>query len=426
MNYKVTFYNNLEHLITQRKANFTHKLAKISSKIFNAIAARVEGTGTSAQKLLRMMVNQSEKDKVQKLSCRPTVITVRIPDFINDTDQKNQISVRVVFSNKMEKNNGKSVFDVEGATFPKIINRELYISGIDIYVKFNVDKDTINYSKDAQTLIDNFNSTLVHELAHAKDNNLVHQFSVYGNPPKSKDKTVQYLYYFTEPTELRSHLNEVIRGTKRERFNSPKKIAKSTYKNWDNDDQESLSPQMRNYVNSTVKKNFKQALANKANTSVDDLSKKLLGNNIDMNFKNTCSNNMRKFLIDYHIAFVRDNSPTEKKRYYNLLFPNSNPPSFDKLKQFFDVIISIYRSLTRVGNDLKKSFSYHELIDNKDACDKKMTQLQSIKDFMWDESIFKDAFEKYDTKLLKKSSKKAIQAIRLMFNIPSKAMIKNS
>lgn len=40
MNYKVTFYNDLVELLTERKGNFVNKLKKISSNIFRYVRKR--------------------------------------------------------------------------------------------------------------------------------------------------------------------------------------------------------------------------------------------------------------------------------------------------------------------------------------------------------------------------------------------------
>lgn len=83
MFYKVTFYKDEMEMLTERKANFTHKLAKISSKIFKAIADKIGGKGTSGQKILKAMIKHvianektNEKEDLK--------ISVSIPDLINN------------------------------------------------------------------------------------------------------------------------------------------------------------------------------------------------------------------------------------------------------------------------------------------------------------------------------------------------------
>lgn len=148
-------------------------------------------------------------------------------------------------------------------------------------------------------------------------------------------------------------------------------------------------------------------MRNKANETVDSNSKKYLMRKIDSSFRNTCSDNMKKFIVDYHIAFVRDNSEKEKQRYYNILFPNSNPPSIDQMREFYDGITTVYRTFTRLENDHKKSsrigWSY------SDSYYEEVRDLQHWKDFVWDEEQFKKCFETYNPKLLKKIAKQAVE-----------------
>ena len=59
MNYKVTFYNDLVELLTERKANFVNNLKKISSKILDMLGKELERrygvNGTTAQKIVQFM-----------------------------------------------------------------------------------------------------------------------------------------------------------------------------------------------------------------------------------------------------------------------------------------------------------------------------------------------------------------------------------
>ena len=59
MNYKVTFYNDLVELLTERKANFVNKLKKISSNVLDMLGKEIERQygfkGTTAQKIIQFM-----------------------------------------------------------------------------------------------------------------------------------------------------------------------------------------------------------------------------------------------------------------------------------------------------------------------------------------------------------------------------------
>ena len=63
MNYKVTFYNNLVELLTERKGNFVNKLKKISSNILDMLGKEIERQygikGTTAQKIIQFMLKNA-------------------------------------------------------------------------------------------------------------------------------------------------------------------------------------------------------------------------------------------------------------------------------------------------------------------------------------------------------------------------------
>lgn len=422
MNYNVTFYRDLNHLLTERKANFTHQLAKFSSKIFNALGAKLKGQGTSAQKILKAIVEQIESDRRGR-GVGDLHLSVSVPDFINHQIYKdskpNPIKINAYFYNSSTNTGKQTKFEVSGATYTSVVEGKLYVGRIDVKVRCVINPETVDYQRDAELLVDEFNSTLVHEIAHAKDDLLAKEHSTYSKTPNSRSDDLRYINYFIKPTEIRSHLNEVIRHTKRSRFSNPQKSARSFYKKIDNS--ETMSPQGRNFAKDSIRTLYKNSMKNKANETVDSNSKKYLMRKIDSSFRNSCSDNMKKFIVDYHIAFVRDNSEIEKQRYYNILFPNSNPPSIDQMRQFYDAITTVYRTFTRLENDHKKSsrigWSY------SDNYYEEVRDLQHWKDFVWDEEQFKNCFETYNPKLLKKIAKQAIEDKRSQLGLITKGMM---
>ena len=52
MKYQVTFYETLEHLLTERKANFVNKLKKLTSKVTQELANKIGGNGTTSEKII--------------------------------------------------------------------------------------------------------------------------------------------------------------------------------------------------------------------------------------------------------------------------------------------------------------------------------------------------------------------------------------
>lgn len=239
MNYNVTFYRDLNHLLTERKANFTHQLAKFSSKIFNALGAKLEGQGTSAQKILKALVEQIESDRIGR-GVGDLHLSVSVPDFINQQIYKNPIKINAYFYNSSTNTGKQTKFEVSGTTYTSVVEGKLYVARIDIKVRCIINPETVDYQRDAELLVDEFNSTLVHEIAHAKDDLLAKEHSAYSKTPNSRNDDLRYINYFIKPTEIRSHLNEVIRHTKRSRFSNPQKSARRSYKKIDNS--ETMSP----------------------------------------------------------------------------------------------------------------------------------------------------------------------------------------
>ena len=64
MNYKVTFYNNLVELLTERKANFVNNLKKLATLITNKLASEVKTDGkTVSEKITNFMIQMGQNDK---------------------------------------------------------------------------------------------------------------------------------------------------------------------------------------------------------------------------------------------------------------------------------------------------------------------------------------------------------------------------
>ena len=64
MKYRVSFYESLEHLLTERKANFVHKLKGLTTKMINELMKKISQThsfrGTTGEKLVQFLLSMTK------------------------------------------------------------------------------------------------------------------------------------------------------------------------------------------------------------------------------------------------------------------------------------------------------------------------------------------------------------------------------
>ena len=85
MKYKVSFYESLEHLLTERKANFVHKLKSLTTKITNEMMKKIDKMydfkGTTGDKLVQFLLTMTKDNgrRTEEVFCAIPINGKNIP-----------------------------------------------------------------------------------------------------------------------------------------------------------------------------------------------------------------------------------------------------------------------------------------------------------------------------------------------------------
>lgn len=160
-----------------------------------------------------------------------------------------------------------------------------------------------------------------------------------------------------------------------------------------------------------------------ASKTLDEKSYTALSRVLNGAWSNGCPKSIRQFILNYHIAFIRDSHPTMKQRYYDKYFPNTDVPSLESLNAAYEAIQTIYRTLTRLENDIKKHYKYDRLYDNGNEYRKAMQEYYNFENKLFDTPPLSEAIEQGNAKLIKKASKQLIEKFREEHGYLTKSMI---
>lgn len=411
MNYKVTFYNDLVELLTERKSNFVHKLKGLTTKIINEltneISKKYNFRGTTGEKLVQFLLSMT-KDKNKSSNS----IHFYLP--INGEE----IPVDFYF---MCRRTDLDVFFIRTNGACRTINHpfrgpELYF--ISFNVNFALNEKTAKNTKEIQKkIIDDIHHTVVHELAHAYDEHLFDEMNDNKKEAKSSNKSLEYLKYWLKPTEIRSHLNGVFKALASYRHETPKRVIKNFYKNADKASnleqdpipftQDKKDTLRKNYANMVELDNSKQSY---------ELSIKGLNEIISKSFRNRLPKSLRQFIIDYEIAFSRDFSSKMKERYYDKLFQGYEVPSLEQMNTMFEAIKTVYRGTLRIYNAIKKKY-YFKNSKTNDLWVKIESLFNIWEDSIWDNSMMEAAMKANDPKKLKAAAKKIFDSFKTQMGV---------
>lgn len=185
------------------------------------------------------------------------------------------------------------------------------------------------------------------------------------------------------------------------------------------------------------KENMKTAYSTlkKHNSSItiDKKSSDALYSIMNSAFNNQCPPIHKKFIHDYHIAFIQQSNPKMKERFYDKLFPNTPTQSLDKLNDFLEGMKSVAKAFTKLDNEISKhvtmcwrssSWKRVEMIEN---AEKTKAAYKDFYNKIWEnDSPVNQAFENYDVKVLKSAAKQMIEDFRSQWGFETKAMLKKS
>lgn len=320
MKYKVTFYNDLVELLTERKANFVNKLRKITSevttKLANEMGRKYNVTGTIGEKIASALYKIKIYDEFS--------FYIKHPYDQSKLSIYFEIAPRNKLSKQIESKGACEWLMDYGKVHPCKITITIHFkSGIELYPPI---------------ILEEIQNTLVHELAHAHDEEFYNNFDNDSKLNKlvTVDEFLKYLIYFLEPTEIRSRMNELLRMAKT--ITSHEHKVKKEYKSHSKlIGDEVYDPGFKDYF----KSEFKKPTQNKNN---NELNYENLKNIIKKQFKNYLSNHIINLCIDYNIAFVRDSSDKMNNRYYKPMFQslNKNIPSLKVLDNFVMAIRKVF------------------------------------------------------------------------------------
>ena len=414
MKYKVSFYESLEHLLTERKANFVHRLKSLTTKITNEMMKQIEKMydfkGTLGDKFVQFLLTMTRDRNKRKEELR----------FNFPINGKN-IPINVNFL-CINQNLGEFHVFTDGHClyFGK------HLHSITINVRFCLNEKTVSNTEAIQSkFIDKIHNTLVHELAHAHDESLDDESDTYEDGKKSKNEDLRYITYWLKPTEIRSHFNEVLKGLSSTRHVNPKRVIKNYYKDADKaaSREEDPVPFTQDYKNK-LKQGYSNMLDLDNSRPSYDLAVKALHDVISKSFRDNLPQSERQFIIDYHIAFARDYSPKMKERYYDVLFKGYEAPSLEQMNAMFEVVKSVFRGVTTIFNALKKKY-YSDKPVWADKWDRIERTFKEWKDVMWDNPKMTAAMKSNDPKKLKKAAKETMELFKSEMGIDKETLAKD-
>jgi hypothetical protein len=422
MNYNVTFYKNSLELLTERKANFVNNVKKLTSQVMAKLARECGGKGETSGMAILNHMKQMIADREKVWRCGITLDNYKNfkLDYLPNSGKPIPFKFKFISNGD---NESYSQFEASGHVLPQTIMGRKFISEVYIEVEFSLCLRE-NPTTVVKQLLNEIMTTLTHELAHAHDEFLMGELSNYKEKGVS-DEDLRYILYWTKPTEIRSHMLEVVQVLNSKRHNSPERTFRNMYK---------ISPEAEAFgIKHTDedKQNMKTAYSmlkkHMSNITIDKKSSDALNAVIDRAFHNQCPPLHKKFIYDYHLAFIQQSNPKMKARFYDKLFPNTPTQSLDKLNEFLEGMKSVARAFTKLDNEVGKSVRSYARSSSPEKGEKMRDEYNDMYRNLWkNESPLKQAFENYDVKLLKKIAKQIIEGYREQHGLMTKGMLKKA
>lgn len=168
MNYKVTFYDNLTELLTERKANFVNKINHLTSRVFDKLAKETDMTEKTS--VLSILSHLKHLTDLGKKNWR---VGINLDDYRNieleylpNTGKPIPFKFNFVLHGY---NKNRTDFDVKGHCSYVKIRGHLLVSEIYLEVGVYFSEDFKNGAYDVRFFRDKIQSSLAHEIAHAQD-----------------------------------------------------------------------------------------------------------------------------------------------------------------------------------------------------------------------------------------------------------------
>ena len=418
MNYKVTFYKNTLELLTERKANFVNNVKKLTSQVMTKLARECGGNGETSGMAILNHLKQMHRDREKVWRCGITLDNYKNFKLENFPNTGNPIPFKFKFVTGGD-NKSYSKFDARGHVLPRTIMGRKFISEVYIELDFSLCL-TDNPKTVVKQLINEIQTTLTHELAHAHDEFMMDELSQYKEKGVS-DEDLRYILYWTKPTEIRSHMLEVVQVLNSKKHHSPERTFKNMWKTHDKARDLGYSG---GEWGDQQKKVYGMLKKHNSSITIDKKSSDALNAVIDRAFRNQCPPLHKKFIYDYHLAFIQQSNPKMKERFYDKLFPNTPTQSLDKLNDFLEGMKSVVRGFTKLENEVLKIYRSYSGSSYPDSVEKMRKDYREMYSNLWkNESPLKQAFENYDVKLLKNASKQMIEEYREQYGLMTKGML---
>lgn len=422
MNYNVTFYKNSLELLTERKANFVNNVKKLTSQVMAKLARECGGNGETSGMAILNHMKQMIADREKVWRCGITLDNYKNfkLDYLPNSGKPIPFKFKFISNGD---NESYSQFEASGHVLPQTIMGRKFISEVYIEVEFSLYLDE-NPTIVVKQLLNEIMTTLTHELAHAHDEFLMGELSNYKEKGVS-DEDMRYILYWTKPTEIRSHMLEVVQVLNSKRHNSPERTFRNMFKTSQAAEEAGIkhSPQDRQ----NMKTAYSMLKKHMSNITIDKKSSDALNAVIDRAFHNQCPPLHKKFIYDYHLAFIQQSNPKMKARFYDKLFPNTPTQSLDKLNEFLEGMKSVARAFTKLENEVLKVYRCYARSSSADSVEKMRDEYNDMYRNLWkNESPLKQAFENYDVKLLKKAAKQMIEGYREQHGLMTISMLKKA
>ncbi len=136
-------------------------------------------------------------------------------------------------------------------------------------------------------------------------------------------------------------------------------------------------------------------------------------------------NNLKNFIKEFHISFIKFNNNQDNERYFQKLFPNYNPHDLNQLLDFYEELKTIYRGITKLTNEVKTYIQKLPRGNDYSFLNDMITEINSMNEKkFWGNPVFNEAFKSFNPKLLKKIGKKEIEDFRISHNFMTKSLFK--
>ena len=402
-------------LLAERKANFINKINDLSSRVFAKLAQKTNKEHkTSALSILRHLKNLLESGKN---SWKVEIFLDDYKNFNIPSFPESGKPFPFVFEFDIKRaERDYNLFDYKGRCRFDVKNGKFNIAEILIKVDVYLPED-FNPQKYVFEFVDGMRGVLAHEIAHVNDDEKQNEIGIYTKKDEdfSNTKEIKYLKYYLNPSEIRSHVMEMVAVLKNNKHNNINKQFKERYKT--SDKAEEYGIKHTEEQKNMTKRVYSMLKKKEDNITIDEISKEKLRKVINKDLSRNYPTLLRRFIFDYHISFLKNYNSKMKERYYDKFFSNTEAYDLDIMKKFFADIIYVGYQLFLLYRSVEDIFeNYKENGGDKNVI-KMVQDFNNFYSEFWNNTKFSDAFKNYDSFLLVEVGEKIIANFEEKWNI---------